>query len=292
VSEEVKSNVKGGLKNKTKRQKLIAVNFKMNLDHLEMTRYVQKLHWLLQDANHDYGSVQVVLLAPFTDLRSMQVLIQSDKMPLLYGAQDISMHDEGPYTGEISGKQLKKLGCSYTLVTHTERRNYHFEDDVVMMRKATKALKNGIKPIICLGEQDEEPRTEPNFEFLYSQLQPVIDKINSIGKKDVIPFLENVVIAYEPRWAVSNGHNCAPNFTNEVFTGLRKKIIEEIGEEMAYKVRLVYGGSVNLQNIGDYVIQDEIDGVLIGKAALDVENFAKMVRVTSKVIKTSKRVNK
>lgn len=266
------------------RKKLVAANFKMNFNHLEMTQYVQKLSWLLRDSGHDFSKVEVVLLPSFTNLRSVQVMVDADKLDFEYGAQDISMHKDGSFTGEISARQLKSLGVTYSLVSHTERRNLHCEDDVVMMRKATKALEYGIKPIICIGEIDEEPREVPDFEFLHGQLRPIINRINSIGKNDVIPFLENNVIAYEPRWAVANGHPCSPNFINEVMTGLRSYIADEIGVDNAYKIRLVYGGSVNLKNIGEIVGQNEVDGVLVGKAALDSENFSKMIRVARKTI--------
>jgi triosephosphate isomerase len=268
-----------------RRQKLIAANFKMNLDHLETTHYVQKLVWLLADAYHDYTLTKVLLLAPFTALRSIQTLVQADNMPILYGSQDISSHRNGAYTGEISGAQLKKLGVSYSLIAHTERRKYHNEDNDVMIRKATRALEADIKPIICIGEDVENELEHPDFDLLNAQLDPVVAKINSVGKKDVIPFLENVVIAYEPRWSVSNGNTCSPEFLQEAMSGIRKRIIDEIGEEAAYKIALVYGGSVTLNSVAELITQTEVDGVLIGKAALDPENFAKIIRVVSKVVK-------
>jgi triosephosphate isomerase len=254
----------------------------MNLDHLETIFYVQKLAWLLADSNHNYSEVEVILLPSFTNLRSMQTLVQADKLQLGYGAQNISSYKNGSYTGEISGKQLAKLGVEYSLIAHTERRNLFDENDDLMMLKATRALENNIKPILCIGELDEEPRNEPDFEFLYQQLQPIVKRIESVGKKDVIPFLEKVVIAYEPRWAVSNGKTCTPEYIQKVMSGLRGKIIETIGEEAAYKIRLVYGGSVTLNSIASIIAQSEVDGVLIGKAALDVEQFAKIVRVVNK----------
>jgi triosephosphate isomerase len=257
----------------------------MNLDHLEATYYVQKLAWLLDDAGHNYSKVEVLTLVPFTDLRSVQILVQSDKLAITYGSQDVSAHRSGAYTGEISAKQLAKLGCSYALTSHTERRKYHNEDDDVMLKKATRALEEGLKPILCIGELNEEPLEHPDLEFLYSQLDPIVKKINSIGKKEVIPFLENVVIAYEPRWSVSNGNTVSPAFLQEAMKGIREHMTEEIGEEAAYKVRLVYGGSVNINNVASIISQDEVDGVLIGKAALDPEDFSKIIRVVNTVVK-------
>lgn len=267
-----------------KRRKLVAANFKMNFDHLETVLYVQKLSWLLSDNRHNFGDVEVVLLPSFTNLRSTQVLVQADKLELSYGSQNVSSYKSGSYTGEISAKQLSKLGCDYAIVAHTERRNLFNEDDDLMMLKATRCLEEGIKPILCIGELDEEPRTEPDFEFLRLQLTPIIERINQIGKKDVIPFLENVVIAYEPRWAVSNGKTCSSQYIANVMTGLREQISSEIGEEAAYKIRLVYGGSVNLNTVAQIVEHNEVDGVLVGKSALDPENFAKIVRVVNKLV--------
>lgn len=255
----------------------------MNLDHLEATFYVQKLAWLLNDSNHDYTQTEVVLLVPFTDLRSVQILVEADKLPIEYGAQDVSVHRTGSYTGEISAKQLAKLGSDYVLVAHTERRKYFGENDEIMLKKSTRALEEGIKPILCIGEENEEPLDEPDFDFLFNQLEPIVKKINSIGKSEVVPFLENVMIAYEPRWAVSNGHTCSPEFLGKVMKGIRSKIVAEIGEEAAYKIRLLYGGSVNLNTVANIVADDEVDGVLVGKASLDPDNFAKIVRVVGKV---------
>lgn len=268
-----------------KRPKIVVANFKMNLNHLEATFYVQKLAWLLADSGHDYSKVQVVLLAPFTDLRSVQTLVQADKLALQYGAQDVSTYREGAYTGEISAKMLAKLGATYALTAHTERRKYHLENDDIMLKKATRALEEGIKPILCIGEENEEPLERPDFLHLFRQLEPIVAKINSVGKADVIPFLENVIIAYEPRWAVSNGHTCSPEFIQEVMLGIRRKMTEEIGEDAAYKVRLVYGGSVDLKAVSSVITQDEVDGVLVGKAALDAENFSKIIRVINKAIR-------
>jgi triosephosphate isomerase len=266
------------------RSKIVVANFKMNLNHLEMTHYVQKLSWLLDDASHDYAKVEVLLLPSFTNLRSVQLLIQSDKLQLEYGAQDVSSHRTGAHTGEVCAKQLATLGCKYVLTGHTERRKHHGEDDELMMLKATRALEENIKPILCIGELDEEPRETPDFDWLFTQLTPIIQRINKIGKADVIPFLERVVIAYEPRWAVSNGHTCSPEFLQQAMSGLRQKIIAEIGEEAAYGLRLVYGGSVTVNTVGPIVSQNEVDGVLIGKAALEPETFSKIVRVVAKIV--------
>jgi triosephosphate isomerase len=259
----------------------------MNFDHLEMTHYLQKLAWLLYDANHDYTKVQVLLLAPFTALRSIQTLVTADSLPIMYGSQDVSSYRSGAYTGEISAAQLAKLGVSYSLIGHTERRKYHNEDDDLVLKKATRALEVSIKPIICIGEEDEEVREHPDFDFLFRQLNPIVQKINKVGKDDVIPFLENVVIAYEPHWSVSNGKTCTPSFLQDALAGIRAHITEELGEVAANKISLVYGGSVNLNSVAGLITEPDIDGLLIGKAALDPESFAKILRLVSKVVESN-----
>src|ERR687883_1757587 len=134
------------------RTSLMVGNAKMNLDHQQATHLVQKLAWTLEDAKHDYEVVEVAVLPPFTDIRSVQTLIDGDKLGLRYGAQDLSQHDSGAYTGEISGAFLAKLGCTYVVVGHSERRTYHHEDDALVGRKVQAALRHGLTPILCGGE--------------------------------------------------------------------------------------------------------------------------------------------
>ena len=134
------------------RTPLMAGNWKMNLNHQEAVVLVQKLAWTLADKKHDFGKVEVVVVPPFTDLRSVQTLVDGDRLQIQYGAQDVSVHDDGAYTGEISAAMLAKLGCSYVVVGHCERREHHGEDDALVNAKAHKALAAGMTPIVCVGE--------------------------------------------------------------------------------------------------------------------------------------------
>ena len=134
------------------RTPLMAGNWKMNLNHLEAVVLVQKLAWGLSDKNHDFGKVEVAVIPPFTDLRSVQTLVDGDRLHVKYGAQDVSPHDAGAYTGEVSAAMLAKLGCSYVVVGHSERRQYHAESDELVNAKAKKALAAGMTPIVCVGE--------------------------------------------------------------------------------------------------------------------------------------------
>src|SRR5580765_4398536 len=158
----------------TGRTPLMAGNWKMNCDHLQATHLVQKLDWTLRDGKHDFGAVEVAVLPPFTDLRSVQTLIDGDRLDLRHGAQDLSAHDSGAYTGEISGAFLAKLGCTYVVVGHSERRTYHHEDDALVAAKSTAAFKHGLIPIICIGEQLEVREAgnhvEHNVEMLRGSL--------------------------------------------------------------------------------------------------------------------------
>ena len=131
---------------------LLAGNWKMNQDHLQATHLVQKLDWTLRDGKHDFGAVEVAVLPPFTDLRSVQTLVEGDKLSVRFGAQDLSVHDSGAYTGEISGAFLAKLGCTYAVVGHSERRQYHDETDEVCRAKVAAAYRHGLTPILCVGE--------------------------------------------------------------------------------------------------------------------------------------------
>src|SRR6188474_1557468 len=136
----------------TGRTPLLAGNWKMNLDHLQAVAFVQKLHWSLKDAKHEDGSVEVGIFPPFTDLRTVQTLLDADKIPFALGAQDLSTKDSGAYTGEISGAFLAKLDATYVIIGHSERREYHAETDDVIAAKVQAALRHKLVPVICVGE--------------------------------------------------------------------------------------------------------------------------------------------
>ncbi|GGP62298.1 triose-phosphate isomerase [Saccharothrix coeruleofusca] len=249
------------------RQPLIAGNWKMNLNHFEAIALVQKIAFSLPEKY--YAKVEVAVLPPFTDIRSVQTLVDGDKLLLKYGAQDLSPHDSGAYTGDVSGPMLAKLGCSYVTVGHSERREYHHEDDAVVNKKVKAALKHGITPIFCLGERVEVRDAGGHVEHCTEQL---VAGLKGLSAEQV----RGVVIAYEPVWAIGTGKVASSADAQEVCAALRAKLAELHGEDVASAVRVLYGGSVKSGNIGELIAQKDVDGALVGGASLDADEFTKL----------------
>ncbi|TQK43770.1 triosephosphate isomerase [Streptomyces sp. SLBN-118] len=248
---------------------LMAGNWKMNLNHLEAIAHVQKLAFALADK--DYEAVEVAVLPPFTDLRSVQTLVDGDKLKIKYGAQDISAHDSGAYTGEISGPMLAKLKCTYVAVGHSERRQYHAETDELCNAKVKAAFKHGLTPILCVGEGLDIRKAGNQVEYTLAQLDG--------GLKGVpAEQAESIVIAYEPVWAIGTGEVATPEDAQEVCGAIRGRLAELYSQELAGKVRIQYGGSVKSGNVAAIMAQPDVDGALVGGAALDAEEFVKIVR--------------
>jgi triosephosphate isomerase len=247
------------------RKPLIAGNWKMNLNHFEAIALVQKIAFSLPDKYFD--KVDVTVIPPFTDLRSVQTLVDGDKLRLTYGAQDVSQHDNGAYTGEISGAFLAKLGCTFAVVGHSERRTYHHEDDALVAAKAAAAFRHGITPIVCIGEHLEVRETGNHVEHCVEQLRGSLAGLTSeqIGQ---------VVIAYEPVWAIGTGRVASSADAQEVCAAIRGELGSLASPQIAAGVRVLYGGSVNAKNVGEIVAQEDVDGALVGGASLDGEQFA------------------
>ncbi|RDG39164.1 triose-phosphate isomerase [Streptomyces corynorhini] len=253
----------------TGRTPLMAGNWKMNLNHLEAIAHTQKLAFALTDK--DYDAVEVAVLAPFTDLRSVQTLVDGDKLKIKYGAQDISAHDSGAYTGEISGPMLAKLKCAYVAVGHSERRQYHAESDEVCNAKVKAAFKHGLTPILCVGEGLDVRKAGQQVPHTLAQLDG--------GLKDVpADQAATVVIAYEPVWAIGTGEVATPEDAQEVCAAIRGRLAELYSQELADQVRIQYGGSVKSGNVAAIMAQPDVDGALVGGAALDTDEFVKIVR--------------
>jgi triosephosphate isomerase len=253
----------------TARTPLMAGNWKMNLNHLEAIAHVQKLAFAL--TGKDYDAVEVAVLAPFTDLRSVQTLVDGDKLKIKYGAQDISAHDSGAYTGEISGVMLSKLKCAYVAVGHSERRQYHAETDDLCNAKVKAAFRNGLVPILCVGEGLDIRKAGDQVSYTLAQLDG--------GLKDIpAEQAETIVIAYEPVWAIGTGEVATPEDAQEVCGAIRGRLAELYSKELADKVRIQYGGSVKASNVAAIMAQPDVDGALVGGAALDADEFVKIVR--------------
>ncbi|MEV8507827.1 triose-phosphate isomerase [Actinoplanes sp. NPDC051475] len=251
------------------RRPIMAGNWKMNLNHLEAILLVQKLAASLNE--QQLTDVEAVVLPPFTDLRSVQTAIDGDKVQIGYGAQDLSPHKGGAYTGDISGAMLAKLGCSYVVVGHSERREYHGEDDALVNAKVKAALANELSPILCVGEGLEIREAAGQVAHCCTQLDGALE-----GLKD--SDVKKIVIAYEPVWAIGTGKTATPDDAQEVCGAIRARLAEKYGAETADAVRIQYGGSVKAANIAAIMAQPDVDGALIGGASLDAEEFASIVR--------------
>jgi len=250
---------------------LIAGNWKMNLDHLQSIAFVQKLAWTLKDAHHDFGAggSEVAVFPPFTDLRSVQNLVAADKLEVVLGGQDLSEFDSGAYTGEISGAFLKSLDCSYVIIGHSERRQYHGESDELLGRKVAAALKHGLVPVLCVGETAEDLEEHGPSAVPVAQLRAALAGIT--GTPDL-------VVAYEPVWAIGSGLAATPEQAEQVAGKLRDVLRELLGDEVADATRILYGGSVKSGNIAGFMREPNVDGALVGGASLDVAEFASIAR--------------
>jgi triosephosphate isomerase (TIM) len=256
-------------KARASRQPLVVGNWKMHKTHFEALALAQKLAFSLTAA--DFDAAEVAILPPFTALRSVQTLVAGDKLRLVYGAQDISPHDDGAYTGDVSGRMLAKLGCSYVLAGHSERRQYHGEDDALVNAKVQAALRAGITPLPCIGESLQLRQAGQHIGYTIGQLDAALD---GIAPEQVA----GMVIAYEPVWAIGTGEVATPEDAQEVCGAIRRRISAVHGDEAASVARILYGGSVKPDNMAAIMAQPDIDGALVGGASLEVGDFVRICR--------------
>ena len=249
------------------RKLLIAGNWKMNLNHLEAIALVQKIAFTLPEKF--YAKVEVAVFPPFTDLRSVQTLVDGDKLQLVYGAQDLSPKDGGAYTGDISGAMLAKLGCTYVLVGHSERRELPGESDELLAAKVEAAYRNGLLPILCVGEGLEVREAGQQVSHAVAQLHAALTSVTP-GQAT------SLVLAYEPIWAIGTGRVATPADAQEVCAALRSALAEMYSPETAAGIRILYGGSVKAANVAEIVAQPDVDGALVGGASLDGTEFASL----------------
>jgi triosephosphate isomerase len=247
------------------RKPLIAGNWKMNLNHLEAIALVQKLAFSLKESH--FAKTDVAVLPPFVDLRSVQTLVDGDRLLIRYGAQDLSPQDSGAYTGDIGGPMLAKLGCTFVTVGHSERREYHAEDDAVVNSKVVAAYRNGLTPILCVGEPLHVREANGHLRHCTHQLDGALAGITAEQ-------VESIVIAYEPVWAIGTGQVATPADAQEVCGMIREHLGELYSPELAAGVRILYGGSVKATNASELLAQPDVDGALVGGASLDGEEFA------------------
>ena len=240
-------------------------NWKMNLNHLEAIALVQKLAFSLSDA--DLDAVEVVVLPPYTDLRSVQTLVDGEKYRIGYGAQDVSQHESGAYTGEISAAMLAKLGCSYTCVGHSERRQYHDEGNEIVNAKARIAIANQVTPVVCVGEPLPIRQAGGAVDYTLGQVEGSL-----AGLVDILG--DRLTLAYEPVWAIGTGEVATPDDAQEVCGAIREFLRREHGDGIADTTRILYGGSVKSSNVAGLMAMPDVDGGLVGGASLDADEFA------------------
>ena len=250
---------------RTGRVPLIAGNWKMNLNHLEAIALVQKIAFTLPEKY--LAKVEVAVLPPFTDLRSVQTLIDGDKLRLVLGAQDLSAHDSGAYTGEISGSMLAKLACTYVLVGHSERREHHGETDELLATKVAAAYRHGLTPLLCVGEGLDVREAGRQVEHSVAQLLAALAGVTAEQAA-------SLVLAYEPVWAIGTGRVATPADAQEVCQALRAALAQRFGTAIAETTRILYGGSVKSGNCAEIIAQTDVDGALVGGASLDGTEFA------------------
>src|ERR687897_3479363 len=254
------------------RTPLIAGNWKMNCNHLEALGLVQKIAFALPEKYYD--KVEVAVLPPFTDIRSIQTMIDGDQLLMVHGAQDLSPHDSGAYTGDVSGAMLAKLGCRYVVVGHSERREIHGEDDALVNRKVHAAVKHGIVPILCVGENLEVREAGEHVAHTPRQVTAALEKVQS-------QHAQTLVIAYEPVWAIGTGRVASAADAQEVCKAIRGELGSLASPQLAAGIRVLYGGSVNAKNVGEIVAQEDVDGALVGGASLDGEQFATLSAIAA-----------
>ena len=255
-----------------KRKPLVAGNWKMNFDHLEATYFVQKLSWLLRDARFNYRRCEVALFPSFTSLRSVQVLVESDKIHIKYGAQAVSVTNQGAFTGDISADMIAHLGCSYVIIGHSERRKYHPEDDANIVDQVRAVLAAGMRPILCVGESFEERRQGIELDFAVGQVRDVTRVLNEEEAAKLI-------VAYEPVWAIGTGMVATPDSAQDAAHAIRADLEQTFNADVANGVRILYGGSVTSKNAAELIEEPDVDGFLVGGASLDANEFARICRI-------------
>jgi triosephosphate isomerase len=251
------------------RTPLMAGNWKMNLTHLEAIAFVQKLAFSFTDK--DFDRCEIAVLPPFTDIRSVQTMVDGDHLRIRYGAQDLSPFDAGAYTGDISGVMLAKLGCTYVVVGHSERRQQHGESDEVVNAKVLAAVRAGLVPILCVGESLDVREIGAQVAHTTAQLTTALSGVTSAQAR-------TIVVAYEPIWAIGTGEVATPQDAQEVCRELRARLASLYNATVAGGVRVLYGGSVKPDNVAALMAETDVDGALVGGASLSPEDFVRIVR--------------
>lgn len=247
------------------RKPLIVGNWKMNKTVTESIGLIKEMIDFVQDYEH----TEVVICPPFTSLWVARELIQDTNIVL--GAQNISYHNEGAYTGEVSARMLQNIGCDYVILGHSERRSYFQESSEDVAKKVRQALNFGIKPIVCVGERLVERETGKAREIVSEEVAAIFEVLN---KQEIV----NIVFAYEPIWAIGTGKSATPQDASEIIKYIRTLVGNKYDETIAQHIRILYGGSVSPENIKSLMAEPDIDGALVGGASLQALTFSKLVK--------------
>ena len=248
------------------RRKVIAGNWKMNRDIHETAVLINELKERLKEFRN---AVVVVICPPFTSLVIASALTKESSIKL--GAQNMSEHDDGAYTGEISSRMLCSLGCEYVILGHSERRLYFRETNELINTKIKQALRAGMTPIVCVGETLQERESGITERIVTIQIKGVVHELSSSQ-------MEKVIIAYEPVWAIGTGKNATPDQANQVHQLIRKIVGQLYSWSLAEQLVILYGGSVNASNSFELLSQNDIDGALVGGASLKADSFIAIVQ--------------
>jgi triosephosphate isomerase (TIM) len=250
------------------RTPVLAGNWKMHRDHLEAIQLVQKLAYHLEEA--DYEGHEIVVCPPFVALRSVQTLLQSDKLPIGLGAQNCHPEDEGAFTGEISAPMLARLDVRYVICGHSERRELFGESDEVVNAKVKAVQRHGMRPILCVGEVLDQREAGQAVDVVVGQLRGSLDGVK-------VPDPEELVVAYEPVWAIGTGRTASAADAQEMCAAIRTELAAIYDPQTADGIRIQYGGSVKPGNVRELMAQPDVDGALVGGASLSSEDFALIV---------------
>jgi len=251
------------------RKPLISGNWKMHYNHLEAIQVTQKLSYLLRP--EDYDAVDVSVHPPFTALRSVQIVLESDKVPVALGAQDCHWENNGAFTGEVSPPMLTKLNVSYVIVGHSERRELFGETDEDVNRKVKAVLAHEMTPIMCVGETLAEREAGGTLDKCSGQVERGLAGVAAAQ-------IGGLVIAYEPIWAIGTGRTATPDDAQTTIAAIRDTVRRVHGDDAGASIRIQYGGSVKPSNAAELMAQPDIDGALVGGASLDPDDFARIVK--------------
>jgi triosephosphate isomerase len=266
------------------RKYLIAGNWKLNMNQAQTESFLQDLSADLNSIKN-ISDIETMVIPPFTSLEKARNIIRAKSLPFKLGAQDLSQYDSGAYTGEISAEMLMEIGVEYVLVGHSERREIFHESDSIINAKLKQALSKGLKVILCCGESEATRDAGATDTWVCNQMESAFRYIDFSN----LNLPQNLVVAYEPIWAIGTGKVCQADEANRVISVIRKKLATILGENISDQIRILYGGSVKGSNIDEIIQQTDIDGALVGGASLKKEDILAIIKSTADNVSANKQ---